>query len=447
MTTTKATPFDRLLRLFTDVRAGESGTALLLALNIFLILTAYYVLKPVREALILGEGSAEVKTYLSAVQVVLLAVAVPYYGRLVARLSRRRLISTVTAFFVACLAAFYVLGKAGVPLGIVFFLWIGVFNMMVVAQFWGFANDVYSKDQGERLFPIVGFGASLGAVVGARFVHRFVEVLGLFELMLVGALLLILQLGITIWVDRREVRLHGEGSARPIAAQGPQRAPAKASAFGMVLRTRYLLLMALMLMLMSTVNTTGEYILGSIVKEAAVAHAGAGGTAAVETAIADFYSTYFTYVNVLSLLLQLFVVSRVVKYLGVPAGILILPVVATGAYAVIAFLPLLHAVLTAKVAENSTDYSINNTARNMLFLPCTPEQKYSAKQAIDSFFVRVGDVLSAVAVFVGTTWFGLHPRGFAMINLVLVAAWLVLAWRIGREYRALAASGQPPAGA
>ena len=106
--------------------------------------------------------------------------------------------------------------------------------------------------------------------------------------------------------------------------------------------------------------------------------------------------------NILGLLLQLFVVSRVVKYLGVPIGVMILPCISLTAYGIISFFPLLRAVLAAKVAENSTDYSLNNTVRNMLFLPCTREQKYSAKQAIDSFFVRMGDVLSAAIVFVGT---------------------------------------------
>jgi AAA family ATP:ADP antiporter len=198
-----------------------------------------------------------------------------------------------------------------------------------------------------------------------------------------------------------------------------------------------------MLMILNTVNTTGEYILGSIVKDAAVEHAGAGNAQEIEKHIGHFYSNYFTYVNILGLLLQLFVVSRVVKYLGVPVGVLILPIISLTAYGIISFIPLLYAVLGAKVAENSTDYSINNTIRNMLFLPCTHEQKYSAKQAIDSFFVRMGDVLSAAIVFIGTA-FSLHPRGFALVNLILVAAWLAMAWRIGRAYRDLAASGRPP---
>ena len=169
-TATAATPspragLDRFLRLFADVRAGEGATALLLSLNVFLILMAYYVLKPVREALILGEGTAAGKTYLSVVEVFLLALAVPLYGRLVRRLDRRRLINSVTGFFVVCLLVFYGLGHAGAGLGISFFLWISIFNMMIVALFWSFANDIYTKDEGERLFPIVGFGASLGAVV------------------------------------------------------------------------------------------------------------------------------------------------------------------------------------------------------------------------------------------------------------------------------------------
>jgi AAA family ATP:ADP antiporter len=96
------------------------------------------------------------------------------------------------------------------------------------------------------------------------------------------------------------------------------------------------------------------------------------------------------------------------------------------------------------VVENSTDYSINNTIRNMLFLPCTREQKYSAKQAIDSFFVRMGDVLSALIVFLGSSVFTLHPRGFAAINALMVALWLFLAWRIGQQYKVLTVSGKPP---
>jgi AAA family ATP:ADP antiporter len=436
------TSLERFLGTFTEVRAGEGTTALLLALSVFLLLMAYYVLKPVREALILGEGSAELKTYMSAGQVGLLALVVPLYGRLVARFPRMRLINVVTVFFTSCLLLFYVLAQIKVPLGIIFFLWIGIFNLMVVAQFWSFANDVYSKEEGERLFVIVGFGASLGAVVGARIADRLIEPLGVYQLMLVGALILGLQLMITNRVDRREAGRR----VKPVQQATATPAKPQTNAFAMVFRTRYLLLMALMLMLLNWVNTTGEYILGSIVKDAAsqmIATGQAGGLTEGQL-IGDFYSKYFTAVNVLGLLLQLFVVSRIVKHLGVPWAVMILPMISLTAYNVLAFFPALMAVLAAKVLENSTDYSLNNTVRNMLFLPCTYEQKFSAKQAIDSFFVRMGDVLSALLVFVGTTMIALPPRGFAAVNAIIVVAWLVLAWRVGHYYQHLTEAKQTP---
>jgi AAA family ATP:ADP antiporter len=203
-----------------------------------------------------------------------------------------------------------------------------------------------------------------------------------------------------------------------------------------VFKTRYLLLMALMLMLTNWVNTTGEFILGNIIKQHAIDQIAAGQAGGLSEGqiIGDFYSKYFTYVNVLSLLMQLFVVSRVVKYLGIGWAVMILPLISLSAYSVLAFIPILRAVLTAKVFENSTDYSLNNTVRNMLFLPCTYEEKFSAKQAIDSFFVRMGDVLSALLVFFGTNVIQLEARTFAAVNAALVFIWLVLAWQVGRIY-------------
>ncbi len=434
-TSTRPSALDRMLRLFADVRPGEGWLAVLLALNIFLILTTYYILKPVREALILGQGSPELKTYLSVGQVALLSVAVPVYGRLAANLHRRSLLNIVTYFFVACLALFYALGEAGVPIGIAYFLWIGIFNLMIVAQFWSFANDLYTREEGERLFPIVGFGASLGAVLGAMIAGRLIGPLGVYQLLVLGAVLLAAQLQVTNYVDRRTSE-HEEASKPPSKKGADADAPVKHSnAFALVFRTPYLLLIAFMLLLNATVDATGEYILGSIVTDAARAHVASGtsGGVGVEAVIGGFYSRYFALINIISLLLQLFVVSRIVKYLGVSKAVLILPALSLVAYNVLAFVPSIWAVLSAKVAEKGTDYSLSNTVRNMLFLPCTREEKYSAKQAIDSFFFRMGDVVSAALVFVGTS-VGLTAAGFAQINVALAVVFLALAVLVGRAY-------------
>lgn len=449
---------DRILGVFTDVREGESTSALLLALNVFLLLWAYYVIKPVREALILSGGGAEVKSYTAAGQAILLLALVPAYGALADRLPRRKLLNVVTGFFVSCLVAFYILTRAQVPVGIPFFLWAGIFNLMIVAQFWSFANDIYTKDQGERLFPIVGFGASLGAVVGAYFTGRLIPVIGVPQLLLVAAAMLVLANLLGSLVDRRErhrceagiparfttAKLPAATGEYQIQGSGDQAkltvsltgTSGRKGTFRLVFANRYLLLIALMILVLNWVNTTGEYILGKTVARAAQA-AVAAGTAqglSVEEYIGEFYSNFFVAVNLVGLALQLFVVARLFKYFGVRVAVMVLPLIALSGYTVLAFAPILAVVRWVKTAENATDYSLQNTVRNVLYLPTTREEKYKAKQAIDSFFVRFGDVLSALLVYVGTTQLSLGTTGFARVNLVLAVVWVVLAVLVGRGY-------------
>ena len=435
-----------MLAPFAEVRAGEGGTALLLALNIFLIFTAYYIIKPVREALILAVPSgAEYKSYAAAGQaVLLLLIAIPLYSALASGVDRRRLINLVNLFFVANLVLFFVaiksFGQGGLVLGVGFFLWVGIFNLMIPAQFWSFANDVYTPEQGKRLFAIVAFGASLGAIAGSSLTGYLIGPLGRDQLLLLSAGLLLVALAITNLVESRDSARSGSVSPTIADEEEPS---AKASAFALVLRNRYLLLIGLLLLLLNWVNTTGEFILGNLVSANFAAEAD---RTAVEPALREawigerigaFYAGFFFWVNLLGVLIQLFAVSRILKYLGVRVALMILPVIAMGAYALLAFFPVLAVVRWAKTAENATDYSLNNTVRHALFLPTTREEKYKAKQAIDTVFVRAGDVLSAVLVYVGLNLLGFSNRGFALVNLALVGMWLVLAVRIGQHHRRL----------
>jgi len=150
-----------ILRIFTVIHPNEVPTALLLTLNVFLILAAYYILKPIREALILAGKGAEFKSYLSAAIAILFIFVVKIFSNIASRFPRHKLITWVTLFFISNLVIFYVLslyGMALATLGIIFFVWIGIFNLMVVAQFWGFANDLYTEEAGKRLFPLIMFG-------------------------------------------------------------------------------------------------------------------------------------------------------------------------------------------------------------------------------------------------------------------------------------------------
>lgn len=437
---------ERLLGAFTEVRAGEGVTALLLALDVFLIFTAYYIIKPVREALILAVPSgAEYKSYTAAGQaVLLLLVAVPLYGALASRMPRRRLINAVTLFFVANLVLFFVaikmFGQGGTALGVGFFVWVGVFNLMVPAQFWSFANDVYTPEQGKRLFAIVAFGASAGAILGSALTEQLIGPLGRDQLLLVSAALLLVALAITNAIDARH---HVRRDAASATSTDDREPLPPGNAFALVLRSPYLLLIGMLLLLLNWVNTTGEFVLGNTVSANIVAQAEAAGIepaareAWVGERIGAFYARFFFWVNLLGVVVQLFLVSRILKYLGVRVALMILPMIALGGYTLLAFFPVLSVVRWAKTAENATDYSLNNTVRHALFLPTTREEKYKAKQAIDTFFVRAGDVLSAVLVYVGLRHLGLSTQGFALVNLALVVIWLVIAYRIGRIHRGL----------
>jgi AAA family ATP:ADP antiporter len=435
---------ERVLCVFTEVRAGEGPQVLALTANIYLILTAYYIIKPVREALMLSGGGAELKSYLSAGQVLLLLlVVVPAFSRLAGRLPRRRLINSVNVFFIANLIAFYLLAQLRVSSGPIFFLWAGIFNLMVPALFWSFANDIYTLAEGKRLFVIVAFGASFGAISGSWLTSLIIEPLGVYQLLLVSAALLAAALGLTNVV---EMRNRGVARRRKGAEERNGDGLGGGGAFRMVIGNRYLLLIAMLLLLLNWVNTTGEYVLGRTVEDRAVAEAAAraedvpadfDAEAFEARYIGKFYAGFFTGVNILAVLIQLLLVSRILKHLGLRVAVMILPLIAMGGYLLLVFVPSLGLLRWAKTAENATDYSLQNTVRHALFLPTSREQKYKAKQAIDTFFVRAGDVLSALLVYVGTALLALPIKGFALINVALALGWLAVAFAVGREFRAI----------
>jgi len=442
---------DRALSVVADVRPGEGLTALGLATALFLLLMAYYIIKPVREALILQHpAGAEYKSWMGAGIALLLLAVVPAYGKLADRLPRNRLVSGVTLFFASHLLFFYWAGttpglRSSLWLGLGFFLWVGVFNMLLVAQLWAFANDLYSQEQGQRLFAIVGVGASIGAIAGGAIKNLLASVFDTFQMLLVSALALGGVALIVQLVHRRE--LAAAAARRAVRAAEPAEPLVRgAGAFSMLRQHRYLSLIAAFSLVFTLVNTNGEYLLGKLIKADASARIAAGALAAeqIPDFIAAKYNEFFEWMNGIGLVLQLLVVSRLIKRVGAAPSFFILPVISLSSALAVSFAPVLGVIFVGKLLENSTDYSLNNTVRNMLFLPCTYEQKFSAKQAIDSFFVRMGDVLSAVLVFLGTSVWVLQPRGFAAINALLVVIWLGLAWRVGQYYMKLAATGQAP---
>ena len=443
---------ERLLGLAAEVRAGEATTALLLALIVFLLLGAYYVIRPVREALLLPVTiplpggrimkGPEIKSYAGAIFAALFVFIVPAYGAFASKVNRIRLINWVTLFFASNLAVFFLLGRAGVELGVPFFLWVGIFNLVVVAQFWSFANDLYTPEQGKRLFAIVGFGGSVGAVAGSTIASILIKPLGVFPMMLISAGILLICLLLANVVHRRE-----KGRA-PIASRQRQEAEeplGKDGGFQLVVRHRYLLLIGLLTLTAQFVNTNGNYILGETLTQmarAAVA-AGAAGGLSERQIVGGYMAGTDLWQNLLVVGIQLFLVSRIFKRLGVGGALFILPVIAMGSYGLFTAAPVLALIRLAKILENATDYSLQNTVRRALFLPTSREAKYKALQAVETFFWRSGDMLSAVATVVMVQVLEWGVRSYAAVNLGLVVLWLVVATALFRENRRHNAQAQP----
>lgn len=398
---------------------------MVMTLTVFLLLTAYYLLKTAREPLILLHGGAEVKSYAAAGQAVLLLGFVQLYGAVARRVGRMRLLLGVYLFFAANLLLFAALASAGVPVAVPFYLWVGVYNYTSIAQFWGYASDVYTPEQGKRLFSVIGVGSSLGAVAGAH-LAKLVVPLGPQALMLGAAILLGVCCALLVWVNTRVE------APTPVQAKKEDAEPlSHESAFSLLMHDKYLILIAVLTLLINWCNSTGEYILDRTLLAAV---GGKMPHAQAMIFVGQFKAEYFEWVNIAGVALQLFAVSRILDKLGVRAALFFLPAVAFGGYALMLFAPVLSLIRLAKAAENSIDYSVQNTARQALYLVATRVEKYVGKIAVDSFFVRFGDVLSAVVVYVGSK-LALPTQVFAGINLMLILVWLFVVVLVGREHR------------
>ena len=428
--------FERFLHLFTTVRPGEGRSALLMLLQGFLLLLAYYLIRPVREALILVEGTPEVRAYAVGAVALTLIFLIPLYKLLFDHLDRKRdksaILRWVMSFFIANLLAFAAFGALGIPIGVAFFVWVGVFSVMLLAQFWAFSADLFNLKTGQRLFAVLAIGCALGAWIGSQLSAHLFALVGPYRLMLLAAALL----ACVVWISTLAERSVPAGSRAVPGRVG--RAPASLDVLGgfnVVLRSRYLVLIAAFVVLVNWVNATGGYILASFIDQQASSVA-AGDALGKRDLIGRIYGDYFAWVTLVQLLLQMFVVSRLIRHFGVRGALLVLPAVMVANYALIATVPVFALVRITMIAENSCSYSIHTTACHSLFLPVTRQEKYVGMTTIDTFFYRFGDLLQALMIFAVTHWLPLDLKGIMLANLVLALAAFGVAVAIGRHHRA-----------
>jgi AAA family ATP:ADP antiporter len=421
-----------------DVRPGEGAIVFVFFLNLMLMMTAFYILKVISEPLILAEGGALTRSFARGIEAAIVIGLLPGYVLLAQRFDPSRLVVWLDLAFAISLIGLAILASIDARIGLVFFVWLGIFGTLAIAQFWSLANDLFSQSQGLRLFPAVAVGGTLGGIAGAQLAAHGIKWLEPYELMLAADVLIAACVVLTA-ISRHHARRVRRSAAKPAAPPAEATLAPRAGAWSRMLSDPYLLLIAASVLLLNAVNTTGEYILADLVSRRAdeIARHASDGLKARDMYIASFYGNFRTIVSVVATALQLVLVARVLKRSGLQQALMLLPLLAIASYGAAAVAPLLGTIVAVKVAENGADYSLSNTVRQALFLPTTRKAKYQAKTAIDMSLVRVGDLASASLVALGAS-LSLGIAELALANMAIAMVWLVVNFKLAGRYRGVA---------
>jgi AAA family ATP:ADP antiporter len=409
---------------WNDLRSPEGMATLHFALRLFLILLAYYLMKPVREALILDDTTsffagdkAVLRSLALAGQATLLLILVPFYSNLIRRIHGDKLFHIVTLFLAGNLLIFYFLGGTlGIDIGVAFFVWLGIFSVVQVSQFWTMVSDYHCVEKGTRLTSYIAIGGSLGAMIGAMIAKFLFLSLGTYGLMLVAIAMLVVAVIVpgTNASLKKETFEDSENESFQHLLGGLKR----------VASIPYLRWIAFSVVLLNLINSTGEFVLADFV------------TAEKKGAeIGEFYATFYLYVNIATLLLQAFVVRPMYRVIGVGGALISLAVINLGMYISVLFFPVLAWFAIVKMADNSIDYSVANTTKQILFLPLDRFTRYEGMLAINTFFTRFGDLIQGGLIFLIISFMGMSPMFLIGINICLCVVWLLVTMKVSRKFK------------
>jgi ATP:ADP antiporter, AAA family len=412
------TTLERWLARVMPATPQERAAALWSFAYFFALLAGYYVLRPLRDQMGIAGGVKNLPWLFTATFVTLL-VAQPLYGALVARLPRARFIPIVYHFFAANLLVFWALLSFDVETAVVarvFFVWVSVFNLFAVAVFWSFMADLFTSEQGKRLFGFIGAGGTAGALLGPIITIWLSVPLGPVNLMIAAVIFLELAVFCVYRLERNVVMR--EQAQAPTESIG-------GSAFAAIpelVRSPYILGIGVWVALLSYAATIIYFEQAHIVSEAVK-------SAGLQTRI---FASIDLAVSLLTLVTQLFITGQVLKRVGTGVAAAALPMVYIIGFAVLAVMPTLIVVVTVQVVQRWTNFAIANPARQLFFTVVTREEKYKAKNLVDVVVYRGSDALSGW-IFDTLQGLGLKLGAIALCSLPVVAGWAVLSLALGRE--------------
>lgn len=417
--------FASWLGRLVDVRPTEVRALLWSFAYFFCVLSAYYILRPLRDEMGIIGGVRNLPWLFTATFVAMLA-AIPIYGSVVGRLPRDRFIPVVYRFFIANILIFWILltldvGKENIAR--VFFVWISVFNLFVVSVFWSFMADIFRNEQGRRLFGFIAAGGSLGVLLGPSLTLGLAKPLGPTNLLLISALILEVAVFCMRRVGTEGSQFGGGQSHTENADDAPRQKIGGGSLAGimLILRSPYLAGISLWVLLLSLAGTFLYFEQQNI-----VAAASDDSTQRVR-----IFAGIDLTVGILTILIQFAATGRFISRFGVGVAAAALPLVAMIGFAALAVAPMLITIILFQACQRTANFAISNPAREIFFTVVDREAKYKAKSVVDTVVFRGGDAASGWA-FTGLQGLGLHMSGIALATVPIAALWFVLSLWLGR---------------
>ncbi len=432
-----------LLRRAVDIREDEVAAVGWSFTYFFLVLASYFVIRPIRDQMGVAGGVNNLAWLFSGTLVGMLLLH-PIFTWLVSRYPRRTFIAWIYRVFILMLVSFYLLFTAAdatqsIWVGRIFFIWASVFNLFVVSVFWSFMTDTYHPSQGKRLFGFIAVGGTIGAVTGSSITAALVGILGPINLLLVSALLLELAGRSAKAFERHEAKLARVVAEAPEFEAIPVVSPdgeieekqeevlggGLLEGVGHVLRSPYLLGLAALIALFAIVSTFLYFQLIAIV-ESEMAGDDVGQT--------RLFAVMEVVVQSLTLVTQVFLTGRILKWFGLGLALAVLPVVSLVGFGILATAPILTVVVVFQVLRRASNFAIQRPAREVLYTVVPRTDKYKAKNFNDTFVYRAADQVGAWS-YTAMGWVGLGLSGLALSVLPVSAVWLLLALWLGRKYR------------
>jgi AAA family ATP:ADP antiporter len=419
---------NRLFAKIVDVKPNEIRALWLGFIFFFVVLAGYYVIRPVRDNI--GANFSENLWWMFTVVLVTMIVANALFSAIVARMSRRRFIPIAYRFFAANLVIFFVLMQF-VPRGKqpwidgCFFVWVSVFNLFATAVFWGFMTDLFTSEQGKRLFGFIAVGGSLGGILGPIITTVLVRRVSTGVLLLICAAMLEIAAQIVRFFPS-EFRRHDSQSGEQAGAEKPIGGKFW-DGVTHICKSPYLFGLFVFILLYTLTSTWAYFQHAELTKAGFL-------DKAARTA---FFAKLDLSVNTLTLLLQIFATGRLMKFFGVTVTLLFMPVLSLFGFAAMGVAPVLTVLAVFQVARRASTFAFMRPAREVLFTVLRREDKYKAKSFIDTFGYRCGDQFGAWS-YGGMQALGLGVSTISFIAVPLVACWCALGIWLGRKQRALA---------